>query len=160
MNVPHDSTGEPVSTVAVLSVSPDESDHAALERTFREAEVTLYPNCTLSLVRSSSLESAFAALQESRIPIVLFDGDWLPGAWREMAARIKSLTAPPCLIVISQRADDRLWTEALSFGAFDVIGKPLNQTDVIRIVTAAWRRWSNRYAQSAAAAESHGPAGK
>jgi FixJ family two-component response regulator len=158
MNVPQDTSGDPVSTITVLSVSPNENDHAALEQAFRESEVTLYPNCTLTLQRSSSIDAAFDALRGNRIPIVLFDGDWLPGAWREMAAGVKGLAAPPCLIVTSQAADDRLWAEALSHGAFDVISKPFSKTDVIRIVTAAWRRWRLRYAQTAAAAESQGSA--
>jgi CheY-like chemotaxis protein len=157
MSVPHDAEVDPVNTITVLSVSPAEDDHGALEQVFRDSEVTLYPNCRVTLQRCASLASALAAVRENPIPIVLFDGDWHRGAWREMLATVKDLPAPPCVIVTSQLADDRLWAEALSHGAFDVVAKPFNRNDLIRIVTAAWRRWRNRHAQPAAAAGSQGP---
>ena len=157
MPEPSDPDVVPANTITVLSVGPAEEDHTILEQTFRDSEVTLYPNCRVSLQRSSNQASAFAALREQRIPIVLFDADWQLGAWREMAARIKDLSAPPCLIVTSQFADDRLWAEALRHGVFDVIAKPFDKADVIRIVTSAWRRWRLRYAPAPTAAESQGP---
>jgi len=156
MNVTKDAGAEPLNTITVLSVSPSESEHAALEQIFGESETTLYPNCRPAVQRSGSLESALSALRESRIPIVIFDGDWLPGAWREVIAGTRDLPAPPCLIVTSESGDDRLWAEALSHGAFDVIVKPFNKNDVIRIITAAWRRWRIRYAEPAATAGATG----
>ena len=157
MNVTPNTDGDPVSAITVLSVGPSEEEHAALEKTFRESEVTLYPNRTLAVQRAMSTGSAQVALRENRIPIVLFDWDRLSAEWPEIAAAIKKLEAPPCLIVTSQVADDRLWAEALSHGAFDVIAKPFNRTDVMRIVAAAWRHWRLRYDPGVAAAEAQGP---
>lgn len=157
MSVPRETDTDPVNIITVLSVSSSEDEHAALEQAFRESEVTLYPNCRVALQRSASLKSALAALRDNPIPIVLFDGDSRPGAWREMVLGIKGLPSPPCLILTAHQADDRLWAEALSNGAFDVISKPFQKTDVVRIVTAAWRRWRHRYAQHATASEPEKP---
>jgi len=154
MNEPSDNA-DLVNTV--ISVSAVTEDHDALARSFRESEVTLYPNSTLTLRRCTSLEEALATLHENRIPIVVFDGDALPGSWREIIAGVKDLPAPPCLIVTSSNADDRMWAEALSHGAFDVIPKPFEKTDVIRIVSSAWRRWRLRHGEMAATAESQPP---
>ena len=74
-----------------------------------------------------------------------------------MAVLLKDFPAPPCLILTAKRADDRVWAEALSRGAFDVIAKPFQKAEVVRIVAAAWRRWRLRYPQTAAAAESQAP---
>ena len=151
MNVPNNADREPVNNITVLSVSPGEDDHAALERIFRESEITLYPNCFLALRRCGSLASALDAVREERTPVVLFDGDGLPSAWQELVAAVKDLPAPPCLIVTSQFTDDRMWAEVLKQGGFDVIAKPFQKSDVIRIVSSACRRWRHRHAQAAAA---------
>jgi len=157
MNEPSD-TADVGNTVTVLSVSTAPQDHDALEQAVRESEVTLYPNNMLTLRRCTSVEEALAVLHESRIPIVVYEGDMLPGAWREIIAGVKDLPAPPCLIVTSKEADDHMWAEALSHGAFDVIPKPFQKAEVIRIISAAWRRWRLRYGEMAATAESKPPA--
>ena len=131
-------------TITVLSLSPVENDHAALERTFRDSSLTLYPNCRLALQPSRTLALALAALREYRIPIVLCDGDGQPEAWREILRATREMPAPPCVIVTSRNVDDRLWAEALNLGAYDVLSKPFDRTEVTRIVGSACHRWMNR----------------
>ena len=43
--------------------------------------------------------------------------------------------------VASDRADERLWAEVLNYGAYDVLAKPFQPAEVLRIVSAAWRGW-------------------
>ena len=132
-------------TITILSLSPSESDHAILEQTFRDSTLSLYPNCRLTLQPSPTLASALATLRAHRIPIVLCDRDAQPEAWREILRAGNSLSEPPCVIVTSRLADDRLWAEALQDGAFDLLAKPFDKSDVMRIVHAAWAHWQNRY---------------
>ena len=47
----------------------------------------------------------------------------------------------PSLIVTSRLADERLWAEALNLGAYDVLAKPFDSTEAMRVVGAAWRAW-------------------
>jgi DNA-binding response OmpR family regulator len=54
------------------------------------------------------------------------------------------LSNPPFLIVTSRTADERLWAEALNLGAYDVLAKPYNQAEVIRVVSLAWLLWKER----------------
>lgn len=135
----------PAGTITVLSFSPVENDHAALEQTFRDSSLTLYPNCRLSLHPSRTLASALALLRRNRIPIVVCDRDENPDAWREILRATKGLSAPPCLIVTSRLADDRQWAELLNAGAFDLLAKPFEKSNVIRIVQSAWVHWQSRY---------------
>jgi CheY-like chemotaxis protein len=135
----------PPGTIAVLSLSPSENDHAVLARTFRGSSLTLYPNCRLTLQPSPTLASTLAALRSRRIPIVLCDDDAYPEAWREILRACKLLPAPPCVIVTSRRAGDGLWMELLGEGAFDLLSKPLDPSDVMRIIHSAWVHWQNRY---------------
>ncbi len=52
---------------------------------------------------------------------------------------------PPLLIVTSRLADERLWAEALNLGAWDVLAKPFDADEVIRIVTIACQHWQDRH---------------
>lgn len=137
---------EPPGMITVLSLSPAPDDHAVLERTFRESSLTLYPNCRLTLHPSQTVAAALAVLRRRRIPIVLCDRDAQPEAWREIVRAGKELSGPPCVIVTSRLADDRLWAELLNDGAFDLLAKPFERSDVIRIVKSAWVHWHGRYA--------------
>ena len=129
-------------------MSSAESDHAVLEQTFRESNLSLYPNCRLALQPSPTLASALDALRARHIPIVLCDRDGQPEAWRALLEAGRALPAPPCVIVTSRLADDRLWADMLHNGAFDLISKPFDKSAVMRIVHAAWVHWQNRYGEA------------
>jgi hypothetical protein len=144
-SVPEPSASHPPGTISVLSLSPSQNDHAVLERTFRSSSLTLYPNCRLTLQPSRTLASTLAVLRTHRIPIVLCDDDAYPEAWREILRACQLLPAPPCVIVTSRLAGDRLWMDLLNEGAFDLLSKPLNPSDVMRIIHSAWVHWQNRY---------------
>jgi FixJ family two-component response regulator len=62
-----------------------------------------------------------------------------------MLEHISLLPYPPLLIVTSRLADARLWAEALNLGAYDVLAKPFDATEVIRSASRAWRHWLERY---------------
>jgi len=44
------------------------------------------------------------------------------------------VTRPPLLIVTSRLADERLWAEVLNLGAHDVLAKPFNAEEVVRVL--------------------------
>jgi FixJ family two-component response regulator len=90
-------------------------------------------------------------LRTRQIPIVLCDHDAYPEAWREIPRACKLLPAPPCVIVTSRWASDRLWMELLNEGAFDLLSKPFDPADVMRIIHSAWVHWQNRHGVAASA---------
>lgn len=143
--MPDSSAGHMPGTITILSLSAVDSDHAVLAQTFHDSSLTLYPNCRLALEPSPTLESTIATLRSHRIPIVVCDRDDQPDAWRELLEVTRDLPAPPCLIVTSRNADDRLWAELLHHGVFDLIAKPFDTSEVVRIVHSAWIHWQNRY---------------
>jgi len=93
----------------------------------------------------ATVASALLALREVLIPIVICDCDVSSGTWREMWGHLSLLPDPPQLIVTSRLADDRLWTEALNLGAWDVLAKPFDADEVIRIVEIACQHWQDRH---------------
>ena len=63
---------------------------------------------------------------------------------------IHHLQDAPAVIVTSRLADNRLWAEALSLGAYDVLAKPFNPDEVLRTVSLAWRDWHHRHENATA----------
>jgi len=120
----------------VLSVSPNHEDCASLEGIL-DSEWTV--------IAGSTIASALSALREIPIPIVIYDCDVSSGSWSEMLERISLLPDPPLFIVTSRRADELLWAEALNLGAWDVLAKPFEADEVIRIVSIACQHWQDRH---------------
>ena len=111
--------------IAVLSVSPIQQDHASL--------ASLLGRDQWKIHNALSLQSASAFLRAHQVPLVICEYDLLPGTWTQLLDEIRLLSVPPCLIVTSRIADDYLWAEALNRGAYDVLAKPFDRTEVTRI---------------------------
>jgi DNA-binding NtrC family response regulator len=128
--------------INVLSVSPIEEDHAFLKDSFNNhSEWTLYTKSKWVLYRTLTLSSALNYLQEKRIPVVLCERDLVSSTWKEMLEQLRLFPQPPSLIVTSRLADGYLWAEAINLGVYDVLAKPFDKDEVIRIVSSAWLHW-------------------
>jgi DNA-binding response OmpR family regulator len=92
-----------------------------------------------------------ASLRRERIPIILCDRDRTADAWKELLEQFDGLSSPPLLIVASRLADDHLWVEALNLGAYDVLAKPFETAEVVRIFNLACLRWNQGNAALSAA---------
>ena len=129
---------QPESTVSAngqetaLLISPDEEDHEILDALFQHNSWTLH--------RAPSVNSASALLNESATSVVITERDLPVGDWKSVLDVIHDLPRAPLLIVISRAADNYLWAEALNLGAYDVLAKPLDQTEATRVLTSAWIR--------------------
>ena len=121
------------SAIPVLSVSRTPSDHTALSR--------LLPGPQWHVYRAGTAVSAMTSLDRLRpVPIVVCERDLLPDTWQELLLQIVFLPDPPVFIVASRFADDYLWAEALNLGAYDVLAKPFNITELTRSLSLAWLR--------------------
>lgn len=118
----------------VLSVGPNEEDCASLERIF-ESDWTV--------IASATVDSATSVLREIPIPIVICDCEITTGTWEEMLDHLSLLPDPPLVILTSRLADERLWAEALNLGAWDVLAKPFNADEVVRIAGIACQHWQD-----------------
>ena len=129
--------------VTVLLVSPMAEDHTSLTAVFDRVEKIPGANSEFILRPCASVEAATAAMSQARIPIVVTERD-LPGAsWRDILDRALLLPGSPVLIVTSRLADEYLWAEALNLGAYDVLAKPFDAQEVIRVIGSAWRHWTD-----------------
>lgn len=138
--------------VTVLSIAHLGEDHISLRDVLSDAGAALFAGGTFRVESSFTPRAAMERLRAGRIPIVLCANDQQPDLWKEMLDHLSALPEPPCLIVTSRQADERLWVEALNLGAYDVLAKPFVRSEVIRTVANAWQHWSTRYNRKCAAA--------
>lgn len=127
-------------TVSLLSVSPFGEDHSVLEAIFHRYS---------KFLTSPTVQRADNLLRNHRIPIAICERDLQPGSWQDLLERTVFMPHPPLIIVTSRLADERLWAEALNLGAWDVLAKPFDRTEVIRVVESAWRYWKDQHEASA-----------
>jgi CheY-like chemotaxis protein len=131
----------PNGIVPVLSISPIEEDHFFLEDILNGLQGTHDPSRTFVVTSCATLASALAAVRKRQFEVVTCERDLPPGSWKDVLEQVTILPDPPSLIVTSRLADEHLWAEALNLGAYDVLAKPFDRTEVVRVVSGAWRAW-------------------
>ena len=120
--------------IPVLTITPAEEDFQTIRG--------MLPTSDWSLGKAATLSAGLAQLRDQRPPaLVICESDLVPGSWKDILSDIMSMTDPPLLIVASRLADERLWAEALNLGAYDVLAKPFDSTEVNRVLSLAWSHW-------------------
>lgn len=117
---------------SALLISPSQEEHDFLHALFNEEDWTLHS--------ASSLACASAILRDTVVSVVITEADLPVGCWRDVLDVVGFLPNRPIVIVTSLHADDRLWAEALNLGAYDVLAKPFNKTELMCVLTSAWNR--------------------
>jgi hypothetical protein len=74
--------------------------------------------------------------------LAIFTESALPdGTWKDVLVAVKHLDKPlPAFVVTSAFASDRLWSEVLDLGGYDVLSKPLIHEEVRRVLDSIWMR--------------------
>jgi two-component system NtrC family response regulator len=136
--------------VEILSVSPLEEDHQFLR--------SVVSHSAWALFQAGTLADALNLLRQRDFSVVLCERELMPGTWTDLLEAIRHLAHPPSLIVVSKLADDCLWAEALNLGAWDVLQKPFERTEVLRSAKTAWQHWYDQVQRSASPARGIGRA--
>ena len=94
---------------------------------------------------SHSLISALMVLEDYRIPVLLCDTYLPSGNWKNLLEQVALVSNPPCVIIGSRQADEDLWQRALRAGAFDVLAKPYNRSELLRTLADAVQHWRGQF---------------
>ena len=129
--------------VPVLSISPVAEDHCTLQELLRYLQNALDSSRTFTVKSCSTLAGALSALPKDQFGVVVCEQDLQPGSWKDVLEQALILPDPPSVVVTSRFADERLWVEALNLGAFDVLVKPFDRTESLRIVDGACRAFGS-----------------
>ncbi len=89
-----------------------------------------------------TFQEAVTVMQTQRAGVVLSETRFADGhCWRDLLKEIQRHEFPPMLIVADRLADERLWSEVLSLGGYDLLLKPFEPEEVLHVVKSAWRSW-------------------
>lgn len=117
--------------ISVLVVSANREDYTAVCRILRHGQ--------WRISRALSCNEALPLMREQSFAVVLCEKDLPDGCWRDLVKHAAELPNPPALLVISRYADDKLWSDVLNTGGYDVLPKPLDSGEVTRVIGMAWR---------------------
>jgi DNA-binding NtrC family response regulator len=117
---------------SALLISPFEQDHIVLQSLFLEQGWNLH--------RAGCFQSALTILRETGVSLVITERDLPVGNWKDVLNAAPLLPDCPLVVVTSLHADEHLWAEALNLGAYDVLCKPIDRTEAIRVFDSAWTR--------------------
>ena len=122
--------------IVVLAVNGSEAELNGLRRLFAGS------HWVLSTART--IAEAGKLLDQSTPAVVLCASQLPDGDWKDMLSVTAAMDPYPNVVVTSHLADDRLWSEALNQGAYDVQVLPADATEFFRILSCAWRNWDRR----------------
>ena len=125
-----------VSPSAVLLVSAHAGDHDALHSIFSGSRWKLQG------ARTASEGLRAIRRDHPELPVVICEHSLPDGDWKLLLAEMDTAAVRPSLIVSSRLADERLWSEVLNLGAFDLLlGAPFEAEEVLRVTEGAWAAW-------------------
>jgi DNA-binding response OmpR family regulator len=120
----------------LLFVSPIPEDHVSLDAIISQSGWKLF--------NAYHFSTALAILPTQDISVIVCERDLPSGLWTDLLECLKDMPRPPLLIVTSRLADEYLWAEALNLGAWDVLAKPFEHTEVVRTINTACQHWHDR----------------
>ena len=86
------------------------------------------------LTASTCSEADELLRSEPAVGLVLTDLVLPDGSWCDVLSRTRDLQPEAEVVVCARLADERLWTEVLDAGGFDVLAEPYQDLEVERIV--------------------------
>lgn len=129
-------------TVSVLAVTP-----SAIARN-RLGQIFGHTNWKLET--ADSCYEALRRLRELRTAVVVCEHKLPDGGWQDLVDGASALSSPPNIIVTAPDADDVLWADVLNRGGYDVLARPFDPPEVVRIISLAWMNWKQNYRRPAA----------
>jgi DNA-binding response OmpR family regulator len=135
----------PAEIITILLVSHYPEDHRFLRQTLTHSHWNIY--------RALDLQQARSFLMKTPVPVALCERNLPDGTWKDLFTFAESLSNPPLFVVMSEVADQYLWSEVLNLGGYDVLAKPFDRSELLQVVGMSWRNWKCR-----SAAKQIGPA--
>jgi DNA-binding NtrC family response regulator len=114
---------------SILAFTDSEADRSTLQ------DIAAERGWELSFADHSAADGSLLA--RDRFAIILCDRD-LPGAeWRANIEALHQAAPDSCIMLLSSVNDEYLWNEVIRCGGYDVLTKPLRESQVVPAITLA-----------------------
>jgi DNA-binding NtrC family response regulator len=121
-------------TPRVLAVAKEPSEFAGFAASLKDAGIEV--NC------ANGFLDGILHQVHSAASVIICDADFMH--WRTALEAFNSVDGKPPVIFLSRGADDSLWLEMLSGGAFDLLPKNCGPGELRRVVRAALKQRNAR----------------
>jgi DNA-binding response OmpR family regulator len=120
----------------VLIVTPFQEDYQDLRRILDAST-----ECHWRVRFAPTCQEAWLALHQEQVDAVIAECDFPDGlSWKELLEEIQNMGGFQPLIVASRVADERLWAEVLNLGVYDLLIKPFDGEETLRVLAMAMRQ--------------------
>jgi DNA-binding NtrC family response regulator len=103
-----------------------------------------------AVARARTCDEGISFLRKNRAAVAVCEESLPDGFWHDSAAAFRSLPEAPALVVVGD--DYSLVHDVLASGGFDVLVRPLRESDVVWTIASAWHAWMKRFGGSGTAA--------
>jgi DNA-binding NtrC family response regulator len=130
-------TSQNSQTTHILLVGQTQRDYVLLAECF--------PGNRWHLTGAAGARSGLEIIGGNHIDVVISDMFLPDGAWSDLCRNRYAYENYPPVVVASESLDARLWADALSRGAYDVLVKPYSTEEVLYVVrNACLTRFASR----------------
>jgi hypothetical protein len=84
-----------------------------------------------------------SCLRDNRTAVVVCEASLTDGSWHDAAMALRSIPDAPSLVVVSD--DHSLEDEVVALGGYDVLVRPLRESDAAWTVACAWHAWMKQF---------------
>ena len=121
-------------SISVLVASPFPEDSSACRFACRAFALDW------RVLTARTCREAWTALHREEVDVVIAEAEFPDGvSWRELLDEIENMHGCQPVIVASDLADERLWAEVLNLGGFDLLAKPFDPEELVRVIAMAAR---------------------
>jgi DNA-binding response OmpR family regulator len=125
--------------VSVLHLTAWEEERNFLARIFDHTK--------WKIVHASSLREACSVLRRLVVPVVLTETALPDAAWPDIVRETARYSPSPRIIATYRFSESDRVDPLLASGAYDVVAKPFDVSEVLQSISFAWMRWKNDWSQ-------------
>ena len=126
---------QPSGAIDILTISDNPTLSVYLSGLFHKSRWTIG--------RARTCQEALELMKTHRAAVAVCEESLPDGFWHDAAAALNSLPNAPALIVLGNHP--ALVHEVLAVGGFDVLMRPLRESDVVWTIASAWHAWMKRF---------------
>ncbi|HTP88011.1 MAG TPA: response regulator [Bryobacteraceae bacterium] len=115
----------PPERITLLAIDPHKDDCQTL--------LSILGDGDWNIRGASSLREATTLMNESVPDLILCERELPDGSWKDVFCMLAGRRRPP-VVVVSRKADERLWAEVLNLGGFDMLLKPYDGAELRRMI--------------------------